>query len=172
MATGPDFATSVSPPEIVFLFGNCSAKKYREVHNFGETACNLKWAVSPSPQQQQLGGEEDPAQWNRAVSRRAALNVREPCCARDFVSRARAHRRRSHRSCQPEAGEAVGGSRPTTYSGGSRPSSSSFAFQAIGSWVAVLLLVNQPLIAELLWLGSSAGLKSILVVGLEVHKPE
>ena len=93
-------------------------------------------------------------------------HVREPCCARDFVSRARADRRRSHRSCQPEVGEAVGGSRPTTYSGGSRPSSSSFAFQAIGSWVAVLLLVNQPLIAELLWLGSSAGLKGIYLCNI------
>ena len=75
MATGPAFATSVCPADLVFLFGNSSAEKYREVHNFGETACNLKWAVSPSPQQQQLGGEEeDPAQWNRAVSRRAALD--------------------------------------------------------------------------------------------------
>ena len=38
--------------------------------------------------------------------------------------------------------------------------------------MAVLLLVNQPLIAELLWLGSSAGLKSVVVVGLDAHKPE
>ena len=175
MATGPDFATSVCPADLVFLFGNCSAEKYREVHNFGETACNLKWAVSPSPQCSAAAG------WRRGP------RPVEPCClpksgsaeersfvsrgARDFVSRARAHRRRSHRSCQPEAGEAVGGSRPT-YSGGSRPSSSSFAFQAIGSWVAVLLLVNQLLIAELLWLGSSAGLKSVVVVGLDAHKPE
>ena len=115
MATGPDFATSVCPPEIVFLFGNCSAEKYREVHNFGETACNLKWAVSPSPQQQQLGGEENPAQWNRAVSRRAALRsfVSRALCARLREPRESPSRRRSHRSCQPEAGEAVGGSRPT-----------------------------------------------------------
>ena len=99
--------------------------------------------------------------------------VREPCVVRETSSAPRESpsRRRSHRSCQPEAGEAVGGSRPT-YSGGSRPSSSSFAFQAIGSWVAVLLLVNQPLKAELLWLGFSAGLKSIVVVGLDAHKPE
>ena len=35
--------------------------------------------------------------------------------------------------------------------------------------MAVLLLVNQPLIAELLWLGSSAGLKGIVEVGLDAH---
>ena len=142
------------------------------MHNFGETACNLKWAVSPSPQCSAAGWRRGPAQWNRAVSRRAALRsfVSRALCARLREPRESPSRRRSHRSCQPEAGEAVGGSRPT-YSGGSRPSSSSFAFQAIGSWVAVLLLVNQPLIAELLKLGSSAGLKGI-VVGLEAYKPE
>ena len=68
MATGPDFATSVCPPEIVFLFGNCSTEKYRKVHNFGETACNLKWAVSPSPQ------------CSAAAGRRRGPRPVEPCC--------------------------------------------------------------------------------------------
>ena len=94
METGPDFATSVCPADLVFLFGNCSAEKYREVHNFGETACNLKWAVSPSPQCSAAAG------WRRRGPRPV-----EPCCLpksgsaeeRTFVSRALCARLREPR---------------------------------------------------------------------------
>ena len=91
METGPDFATSVCPPEIVFLFGNCSAEKYRKVHNFGETACNLKWAVSPSPQCSAAAG------WRRGprpvepccLPKSGSKIVREPCVVRETSSAAR-----------------------------------------------------------------------------------
>ena len=57
----PYFANSVllqAPEESPSVWKNASmnsAEKYCTVHNFGKTACNLKWAVSPSPRLRRRG---------------------------------------------------------------------------------------------------------------------
>ena len=98
MATGPDFATSVCPADLVFYFGNCSAEKYREVHNFGETACNLKWAVSPSPHQQQRRGPRpvEPC----CLPKSGSKIVREPCVVRETSGAPRESRSQPSQSPQ------------------------------------------------------------------------
>ena len=125
-----------SPP----LFGKNasmnSAEKYCTVHNFGKTACNLKWAVSPSPRLRRRGpscgappsgrllsprGFERCFDWVGAVPWMVPTTGLVPC--------ARARRRSSCHPVASRAGAAVG------------PQGAVLLEEAIGSsWVAVLLL--------------------------------
>ena len=113
-----------------------SAEKYCTVHNFGKTACNLKWAVSPSPRLRRRGpscgappsgrllsrGFERCFGWVGAVLWMVPTTGLVPC--------ARARRRSSCHPVASRAGAAVG-----------RPQGAVLLEEAIGSsWVAVLLL--------------------------------
>ena len=139
----PYFANSVllqAPEESPSVWKNASmnsAEKYCTVHNFGKTACNLKWAVSPSPRLRRRGpscgappsgrllsprGFERCFDWVGAVPWMVPTTGLVPC--------ARARRRSSCHPVASRAGAAVG-----------RPQGAVLLEEAIGSsWVAVLLL--------------------------------